>query len=411
MARATNKLTDAAVKRKKWEPGCYADGLGLYLQVAEGGSKSWLFRFMRNGHARKMGLGPVHTVSLVEAREEALKCRKMLREGIDPIEARKSQRIAVQLGAARSITFRQCAEQYIADHEQSWKNQKHRDQWPASLKNYAYPAFGNFPVSEIDLPLVLKAIKPIWHEKPETASRVRGRIETILGWATTHGYRQGDNPARWRGHLKNLLPPTKKVRRVEHHAALPYGELPAFMGQLRDMEGVSAKALEFAILTATRTSETLKARWSEINLKAGMWTIPAERMKAEREHRVPLSKRAIELLEKLPREKKNEFVFIGTQAGTSLSDMSLLMTLRRMDRGDLTTHGFRSTFRDWAAERTAYPNHVVEQALAHSIGSKVEAAYRRGDLLKKRERLMADWAKYCSQSKPTSEVVPIRAAQ
>lgn len=411
MAREIDKLDAVAVSRKAWKPGAYADGGGLYLQVAEGGSKAWLYRFMQNGRARKMGLGSVHTISLAEAREEALTCRKLVREGIDPIEARKARRTEKQLEAARSITFRKCAEQYIADHEQSWKNPKHRAQWPSSLSNYAYPVFGNFPVSEIDLPLVLKVIKPIWHTKPETASRVRSRIETILGWATTHGYRQGDNPARWRGHLQNLLPPTKKVRRVEHHAALPYAEAPAFMEELRGMEGVSARALEFAVLTATRTSETLRARWSEIDLERKMWVIPAERMKASKEHRVPLSKRAVELLEKLPREKKNDFVFIGAKSGWALSDMSLLMALRRMGRSDLTTHGFRSTFRDWAAEQTSYPNHVVEQALAHAIGNTVEKAYRRGDLLKKRERLMADWARFCSTPRLGGKVIPIRGAR
>jgi len=398
---------------KKKKPGCYADGLGLYLQVAAGGSKQWLFRFMRDGRARKMGIGATHTVSLAEARDEALRCRKLLHDDIDPIEERKKRKAEARLAEARSMTFRQCAEQYIRDHESSWKNAKHAGQWPSSLEAYAFPVFGNFPVSEIDLPLILRAVKPVWHTKPETASRVRQRIETVLDWATTSGYRKGDNPARWRGHLENLLPPRGKVRRVEHHPALPYADIPDFMAKLRGMDGVSARALEFAILTATRTGETLKAQWSEIDLDSKMWTLPAARMKAGKEHRVPLSDRARKLLADLPREKGNEHVFIGAKTGRPLSDMSLLMTLRRMGREDLTTHGFRSTFRDWAAEQTAYPNHVVEQALAHTIGDKVEKAYRRGDLFEKRRRLMADWARYCSapmleHSATKGAVVPLR---
>lgn len=424
----SEKLTDAAVRKAK-EPGLYGDGKGLYLQVTEaaGGhvTKSWVLRFKRlnvaAGKARKMGLGPYPELTLSLAREKAREARRQLLDGLDPIEARKAKFQAARLDAARTKTFKQCAQEYIADHSGSWKNQKHRDQWPASLAAYAYLAFGNFPVSDIDLPLVLKAIKPIWHEKPETASRVRGRIETILDWAATHGYRKGDNPARWRGHLENLLPPPEKVKPVKHHPALPYNDIPAFMDQLRSMQGVSARALEFLILTATRTSETLKAEWSEINVASGVWTIPAARMKAGKEHRLPLCDRLIQILEELPREDGNSFVFIGSEAGKPLSTMALNMTLRRMTKKRawtdkhgkaITAHGFRSTFRDWAAERTGYPNHVVEQALAHAIGDKVEASYRRGDLLEKRTRLMADWCRYCSEpvrEQTDSNVVGLRA--
>jgi integrase len=316
MARTTNKLSDAHIRRKNWEPGCYADGLGLYLQVAKGGSKSWLFRFMRRGRARRMGLGPTHTVSLAEAREAALLCRKLLREGLDPIEARKTKRTAERLREARSKTFRECAQEYIADNEFGWRNQKHRDQWRSSLENYAYPEIGSLPVVEIDLSLVLKVLRPIWQAKPETASRVRQRIETILDWATTHGSRQGDNPAWWRGHLENLLPPIRKVRRVKHHAALPYSELPVFMRELRAADGVSARAVEWTILNASRTNETIGARWDEIDLAKKVWKIPGERMKAGQEHRVPLSPRVLEILEELPREKNNDFLFIGNKPGT-----------------------------------------------------------------------------------------------
>jgi integrase len=423
---ASEKLSDLAVKKAK-EPRLYGDGKGLYLQVTDGVdglTKSWVFRFKRlnvsGGKARKMGLGPYPELSLANAREKAREAYRMLLEGIDPIEARRAKFEAGRLDAARAKTFKECAREYIADHVATWKNQKHRDQWPASLKAYAYPVFGDLSVADVDLALVLKSIKPIWNEKPETASRVRGRIETILGWATTHGYRTGDNPARWRGHLENLLPSPDKVKPVKHHPALPYGDAPEFMEHLRSMEGVSARALEFLILTATRTSETLNTEWSEIDFKNQVWTIPAVRMKAGKEHRLPLCDRLVEILAALPREDGQLFVFMGFQTGSPLSNMSLNMTLRRMQTKrawvdkhgkPITAHGFRSTFRDWAAERTGYPNHVVEQALAHAIGDKVEASYRRGDLLEKRKRLMADWARYCStpvMSEARANVVGLR---
>ena len=281
----------------------------------------------------------------------------------------------------------------------------------SDAEDYVYPTFGDLPVSEVDTGLIMKAIEPMWTKTPETATRVRGRIESILGWATTRGYRQGDNPARWRGHLDNLLPARAKVAKVQHHPALPYAEIGDFLTKVRALEGVSPKALEFAVLTAARTGEVVSARWPEIDLAARMWTIPGERMKAGKEHRVPLSDRAIALLKALPREKGTEFVFIGDKSGKALSNMALLMTLRRMKRNDLTTHGFRSTFRDWAAEQTAYPNEMVEMALAHTIGDKVEAAYRRGDMLEKRRRLMADWAPYCARSAPPGNVVGIRSSR
>jgi integrase len=297
---------------------------------------------------------------------------------------------------AKVMTFRQCAEAYVAAHQAGWRNQKHAGQWPSTLSAYVYPHFGALPVQAIDTALVTKALEPIWLKKPETAGRVRGRIESILDWATARGYRKGENPARWRGHLENLLPKKSKVRRVEHHAALPYGELAAFMAQLRQQPGGGAAAFEFAILTAARTGEVLGARWDEINITERLWTVPAERMKAAREHRVPLSDSSLAILERMRQVGQSDYVFPGLKEKRPLSDMAMIMTLRRMGRGGLTTHGFRSTFRDWAAERTNFPREVAEMALAHAVSDKVEAAYRRGDLFEKRRQLMAAWVRYCA---------------
>jgi len=295
------------------------------------------------------------------------------------------------------MTFRECAEALIASHEAGWKNAKHRQQWRNTLATYVYPVFGNLPVQAIDVGLVMKVVEPIWATKTETASRVRQRIEAILDWAAVRGYRQGDNPARWRGHLQKALPARAKIQKVKHHAALPFADLPDFMSALRAMNGNSARALEFAILTATRTNETLKARWSEIEFKTKIWTIPGERMKAGRDHRVPLSAAALDVLMGMREaHPTRDLVFPGSGRGRTLSSMALLMTLRRMKRADLTVHGFRSTFRDWAAETTSFPREVAEAALAHSVGDKVEAAYRRGDLFEKRRHLMEAWSAYCA---------------
>ena len=402
------RWTAIAVARLK-QPGRYAMGDGLYLQVSPAKTKAWVFRYMRGGAARHMGLGPVGVVSLASARDKARECRRQLLEGMDPIEVRKAERQSALLKAAAGATFRECADRMIAAHEAAWRNEKHRAQWKSTLATYAYPVFGDLAVGAVDVGLVLKTLEPIWTTKPETASRVRGRIEAVLDWATARGYRTGENPARWKGHLNKLLPGQSKVHRVKHHAALPYGALPEFISELRERPGVAARALEFAILTASRTGEVIAARWSEINLANRVWTIPAERMKGSREHRVPLSKRATEVLEELPRE--GEFVFPGGRAGKGLSNMALLTTLRRMKRGDLTAHGFRSSFRDWAAETTAYPSDVVEMALAHAVSSKVEAAYRRGDLFEKRRRLMDEWADYCAAPTRDGTVLPLRVSR
>lgn len=388
-------------------PGRYGDGLGLWLQVSPTLTKSWIFRYMRHGKAREMGLGPLHTITLAEARQKATDCRKLLLDGHDPIEVRRAGQLQARLEEARGMTFEACAEQYIESHKAGWRNEKHAAQWTATLKTYAYPVIGKLPVAGIDTALVLKVLQPIWTAKPETAARVRGRIEAVLGWASAREYRVGDNPARWRGHLDKLLPARSKVARVRHHPALPYSEVSAFMEKLRAEEGVSPRALEFTILCATRTGETIGAEWSEIDFRTRVWTIPGTRMKAGKEHRVPLSNRAIEILEELPRE--GAFVFPGGRANRPLSNMALLATLKRMGRSDLTVHGFRSSFRDWAAETTNYPREVAEMALAHTISDKVEKAYRRGDLFEKRRRLMAEWAAYCaSPARKKGAVVPLR---
>jgi integrase len=389
-------------------PGRYHDGHGLYLQVRNADNKSWLLRFERDGRERWVGLGPTHTFSLKEARERARDARQLLHDGIDPIEDRKAKKAERALAAAKSMTFRECAEAYIAANEGAWKNAKHAGQWTATLQTYVYPRIGNLPIADIDTGLVLRCIDPIWRDKTETASRVRGRIESILGWATVRNYRTGDNPARWRDHLEHALPDKAELAKVNHHPALSYAEIPAFMTLLRQRDGVAAKALEFTILTAARTGEVIGAKWDEIDLDAATLTVPAGRMKGGREHKAPLSERAVELLKALPTEADNSFVFLGPRAGSGLSSMALAAVLRRMGHGHVTVHGFRSSFRDWAAECTNYPNHVVEMALAHAVGNAVEAAYRRGDLLAKRRALAETWSKYCT-SRPTAgaKIVPI----
>ncbi len=399
--REVNKLTAKAVQTATG-PGLYGDGAGLYLQITEtktktgtGLGKSWLLRYSLNGKARYMGLGSLQTFSLAEARERARLFRQKLADGVDPIDERRQKGQIARAEAAKRITFREAAEKYIASHRAGWRNEKHADQWAATLTTYAYPFIGKLDVSTIELVHLEKILQPIWTTKTETASRVRGRIEKILGWATTAGYRKGDNPARWNGHLQHMLPARAKVAKVRPQPAMPFQELPAFMEGLRAMKSVSARALEFTILTAARTGEAIGARWSEIDFDAKVWTVPGERMKSGREHRVPLSDRAIEILRNIPREEGGEFVFPGARQGKGLSNMSLLELLRGVRPG-LTTHGFRSSFRDWAGDQTAYPREVAEAALAHVIKDKAESAYRRGDALEKRRKLMAAWARYCA---------------
>ena len=331
-------------------PGRYPDGAGLYLQVGPTGSKSWLLRFMRDRRAREMGLGSVHTVGLLEARRRAKTARLRLLDGVDPIQERVAAKTADRLTEARTITFSQCAAAYIKAHRKGWRNAKHAEQWENTLKTYCDPVFGALPVQAVDTSLVIKVLEPIWSEKTETASRVRGRIEKVLDWAKVRGYRDGENPATWRGHLDKLLPKRRDVQKVEHFAALPYAEIGPFMQAVRQQEGNAARALELVILTAARTSEVINARWAEIDLDAKVWTIPAERMKAKREHRVPLSDAAVKVLKAMQDRSEGEYVFAGGKPDKPLSSMALLALLERMSRTDLTVHGFRSTFRDWAAE-------------------------------------------------------------
>ncbi len=399
MARASERLTALKVEKAK-KPGMYADGGGLYLRVTPEGARNWVLRYMLDRRPRWMGLGPLALYGLSEARARALDARRKRHEGIDPIEARRAERARQRLDAAKAVTFKQCPESYIAAHSAGWRNGKHAGQWSATLSTYAYPVIGALPVQAVDTGLVLKVLEPIWVAKPETAGRVRGRLESILDFAKVRGYRDGENPARWRGHLDKLLPARSKVRVIEHHAALPYAELPAFLASLRGQEGIAARALEFLILTAARTGEVIGAQRNEINLFDKTWTIPAARMKAHREHRVPLSARALAILEEMQAAGDSDagraFVFPGGRAGTGLSNMAFLMLLRRMGRADLTAHGFRATFKTWASERTSFQNEIVEASLAHTIGGKVEQAYMRGDLFDKRRRLMQQWATFCT---------------
>jgi integrase len=397
MARTIGRLTALKVDKAK-RPGMYADGGGLYLRVTQSGTKNWVFRFMLNGRPRWMGVGPLHTIGLAEARNRAAAFRLQRHDGVDPIEKRRAERLEARLDAAKAVTFKECAARYIASHRAGWRNPKHAAQWQATLATYAEPVMGGLSVQAIDTALVLKVLEPIWTAKPETAGRVRGRMESILDWAKVRGYRAGENPARWRGHLDKQLPARSKVRRVEHHAALPYAELPGFLVSLREHEGIAARALELAILTAARTGEVIGARWSEMDLVEKTWTLPAARIKAGREHRVPLPGRALAILQEMQphRQADDAFVFPGGKNGRPLSNMAFLMLLRRMGLGDVTAHGFRSSFRDWVAERTRFPAEVAEIALAHTVSDKTIAAYNRSDLFERRRRLMAAWATFCT---------------
>ncbi len=391
--------------RKLTEAGRYGDGGGLYLQVTESGGRSWIFRYQVRGRERAMGLGPLRDFDRDQARDRARKARQQLRDGIDPVDAQKAERDARALAAARNLTFKDAAQQYFDGHERKWSNATHRKQFMASLSVYAFPILGKMPVAMIDTALVLRVLQPIWKDKAVTANRVRNRIESVLGWATASGFRTGDNPARWRGHLKEVLPPHGKIAKVEHHKALPYRDMPAFMAALTGRKGVDAKALEFLILTAARTGEVINAKWSEIDFEAKLWTVPAERIKGRKEHRVPLTERAIEILRALPTEA--DYVFIGASKGSRIGKVAMAKVLAAI-RPDVVVHGFRSCFRDWAGETTAFPADICEAALAHSLGSKTQVAYQRGDLLEKRRQLMKAWAAFCYSPTREASVTPIR---
>ena len=410
MARKYNQLSPRRVSTVT-KRGRYADGGGLYLQVSENGAKSWLFRYMMNNKSRQMGLGSARTFSLPEAREKATECRKLVYEGIDPIEHRKLARGLALAETQKAMTFRECAEKYISAHSAGWKNIKHTSQWTNTLSTYAYPVFGDLPVQAIDVGMVMKVLEPIWTTKTETASRVRGRIEAILDWASVRKYREGENPARLKGHLDKLLPQRSKVQKVKHHPALPYDQIGDFMEKLGGQEGVAARGLEFKILTATRTDEVNGAKWSEVDFNEAIWTIPTERMKGGKEHRVPLTTAVLNILNQMQGMRTSDYLFPGGKKNRPLSNMAFNQLLKRMGVSNeiAVPHGFRSTFKDWALERTGYANEVSEMALAHSVGNKVEAAYRRGDLYDKRRRLMDAWADYCEETEPAdSTVVSLR---
>lgn len=404
------KLTQLQVDKLKAE-GVHNDGAGLSLKVTKYGSKSWVFRYMLAGKAHWMGLGSYPDVSLAEAREKASELRKLTRQSIDPLLEKRKQVSVIRAAISKAITFDDASAKYIEAHKASWKNEKHADQWTNTLKTYASPIIGSVDVSLIDTGHIMRILEKdnFWNEKTETASRVRGRIESVLDWATVRKFRTGENPARWKGHLDKLLPARSKVKKTEHHAALPWLQMGAFMVKLREQEGVAAKAVELAILTACRSGEVRGAVWEEFDLDAGIWIIPPERMKAKKEHRVPLQEKAIQLLRKQKELFPNGYVFPGMKEGKPLSDMSLTAVLRRMEQNEITIHGFRSSFRDWAAESTAYPNEMVEMALAHTIGNKVEAAYRRGDLFDKRRRMMQDWSNFCDTVIKAGEVIPLKS--
>ncbi len=408
MPKRAKELSALTVARLKNEGRHAVGGVpGLHLRIA-GDSRAWILRIKIGARRRDIGLGPYPEVSLAEAREDARVHRKKVRDGKDPLDEKRQIRASLREERARAITFKECAKAYIEAHKAGWRNEKHVKQWGASLETYAYPKIGALPVGAIDTGSVLDVLRPIWAHKTETASRLRGRVENILDWAKVSGYRDGENPARWRGHLDKLLPARSKVQKVEHHAALPYAEIGHFMAELRDREGTSARALEFAILTAARSSEVRGATWAEIDLVNRIWIIPADRMKAGKEHRVPLSPAAVALLKAASRIEGVDYVFPAARGGM-LSDMALTSVLKRMGRAGLTQHGFRSTFRDWAGETTAYPREVIEHALAHQLKDKAEAAYQRGDLLAKRSRLMTDWARFCTiVQNASSNVVAIK---
>ena len=406
--RQRDRLTDRKIAVLKI-PGFYADGGNLYLDFKDPPSKNWVLRYTRNGRAHDYGLGAYPAVSLAEARLARDAALAKLRSGIDPVEERRAERLAPKLERARAMTFRQCAEAYVAGHEAGWKNVKHVYQWSQTLEAYVYPIFGGLPVQVVDTALVMKAVEPIWLGKTETAARVRGRIEAILDWATAREYCSRDvpNPARWKGHLENLLPRKSKVAPTKHHAALSYAELPSSIAELTAHTRIGALALRFTILTCVRTKEALEAPWDEINLAEKLWTIPADRMKGGREHRVPLSGPALDILATLKRLPPSPFLFPADPPLRPVGKMIMLQQLHRMGRKNLTVHGLRSTVRDWVGESTNFASEVAEMALAHKIPNKVEEAYRRGDLLRRRRQLMDAWAKFATSPGPSGRVITL----
>jgi integrase len=416
------KIEKLTVKKidKLTKPGRYGDGSGLYLQVSGPTSRSWILRYEKAGRERWLGLGSQRTFTLKEARERARKARQLLADGVDPLAQKKAAKAAKALADAKAITFEEAARQFYDQHRKKW-SVKHAAQFISSLKEYAFKKIGKLAVADVDIGEVLKVLEQkhedypdqqLWNAVPVTANRVRNRIEQVLDWATVRGYRTGDNPARWKGHLSNVLP-ARNNKEVEHLAALPYTEVSEFITALHGRQGTAAAALEFLILTAARTGELIGAQWDEIDFEQKLWIVPASRIKGGRQHRVPLTDRALEILrdpDRCPREPDNPFVFIGPQQGAGLSDEVMTLLLKRMGHDDITVHGFRSTFRDWAGETTSFPSDICEVALAHAVGGKVQISYQRGDLLEKRRKLMEHWAEYCLTPKRDASgvVTPIR---
>lgn len=419
--RKSKELSALEVKRLT-EPGLHAVGgvSGLFLAVSKTGARSWVLRYAtpevrhsKAGNAyyarRDVGLGGFPDVTLSQARDKAREMREKIRQGIDPVAERKHARQALLAAQTRSITFEQAARRCHAAKESEFRNAKHRKDWISSLERYAFPLIGNVPVANVDLPHVLKVLEPIWHERTETATRVRQRLESALSWAKVSGYRAGDNPAKWRENLDQVLPAPNKIRKTKHYKALPWQEIPAFMADLRKREGMAALALEFAILTAARSGEVRGAQWGEIDKAARIWTVPGDRIKAGKQHRVPLSDDALAVLERTPRMEGSNYVFPAPRGG-ALSDMTLAAVLKRM-KVDATVHGFRSSFKDWARSRTSYPDEVSELALAHVNSDATRAAYARDELLPQRVKMMADWARFCREVMPEGDVVGIGEAQ
>lgn len=394
MPKIAKQLGPLDVKRLK--PGFHAVGgvAGLHLNVKDTGSRSWILRTVIGGKRRDIGLGPYPEISLAVARDKACKVKEVIRQGIDPVDAKKAAQARLRTAQQNAVTFDQCVDRFMAVKAAELSNPKHISQWRSTLQAYASPIIGDMLVADIELPHILRILEPFWLTKTETMKRLRGRIENVLSWATVHGYRNGDNPARWTGNLDTVLPKPGKVATVTHHKALAWQDMPEFMIKLRSRHGMGARALEFLILTATRSGEVRGASWPEVDLNAKVWTIPGHRMKAGKQHRVPLSDAALTLLSALPRFEDSAYVFSAARGGM-LSDNTLSKICRTMNV-DAVPHGFRSSFRDWCAECTNYPRHVAEMALAHAINNQVEAAYRRGDLFLKRIRLMDDWANYLS---------------
>jgi integrase len=408
MVRSLHRLTATKIGGRL-DSGYYGDGGCLYFRVAPAGSRSWVFRYALNGRTRDMGLGAYPTLTLAMARDRALEMRRLVADGIDPIDRRRAILADGRVENATTLTFAAAALKYIAAHEAGWRNAKHRTQWANSIRDHVSPIIGSLAVKSIDTGLMLQVLEPIWQTKTETASRVRGRIEAVLDWAKVRGYRSGENPARWRGHLDHLLPAKTKLAKVEHHVALPYTKAAWLLDELRQQNGSGPLALEFLTLTAARVSEVIRATWGEVDLKTRTWTIPSERMKSGKEHRVPLSNSALVALTKAQAFRSDDLVFPGIKAGGPLTQVYLLNLLQRITKSKVTVHGLRTTFRTWAAERTNYPSEVAELALAHAVGSQVERAYARTDLFEKRRQLMQQWADYCAQPDTSgSKVVPIR---